>query len=166
MRPGILAAMAAASILLSFGSASGTPAIGADSNLPVPRFVSLKAEGANGRHGPGLGHRVDWIYESETALLVRYRDRGIAVGAPHGPRSGVELRRFGQRVPEQRVELLESRLGEHWGSEVLIRWCRPGRYELHVPDPSGSYRAPPPMTVELEAGRTTVVDIALRPRGW
>jgi SH3-like domain-containing protein len=28
----------------------------------VPRFVSLKTENANGRHGPGLEHRVDWIY--------------------------------------------------------------------------------------------------------
>ena len=28
-----------------------------------PRFVSLKTEGVEGRHGPGLEHRVDWIYE-------------------------------------------------------------------------------------------------------
>lgn len=37
--------------------------IGPDSNLPVPRFVSLKVEGANGRHGPGLDHRIAWIYQ-------------------------------------------------------------------------------------------------------
>jgi SH3-like domain-containing protein len=64
MRRGIIAALAAASALFSLTStAADTPAIGADSNLPVPRFVSLKTEGANGRHGPGLEHRVDWIYQ-------------------------------------------------------------------------------------------------------
>lgn len=64
MRPGIFAALVAASALLTLNTAaSGAPAIGADSNLPVPRFVSLRTEGANGRHGPGLEHRVDWIYE-------------------------------------------------------------------------------------------------------
>ncbi|MDX2274417.1 MAG: SH3 domain-containing protein [Hyphomonadaceae bacterium] len=44
-------------------SAAPTSVLGPDSNLPVPRFVSLKTEGANGRHGPGLEHKVDWIYE-------------------------------------------------------------------------------------------------------
>jgi len=65
MRRGIFAALAAASLLFSFSSAGAdiAPAVGPDSNLPVPRFVSLKTEGANGRHGPGLEHRVDWIYE-------------------------------------------------------------------------------------------------------
>lgn len=64
MRRGISAAMFAAAAILSLGQASAdAPAIGADSNLPVPRFVSLKTEGANGRHGPGFEHRVDWIYE-------------------------------------------------------------------------------------------------------
>jgi SH3-like domain-containing protein len=64
MRRGIFAAFVAASALLTLNAAaSGAPAVGADSNLPVPRFVSLRTEGANGRHGPGLEHRVDWIYE-------------------------------------------------------------------------------------------------------
>lgn len=63
MRRGVIAAMIAAAGL-SFGSAAADgPRIGADSNLPVPRFVSLKTEGANARHGPGLEHRIDWIYE-------------------------------------------------------------------------------------------------------
>lgn len=42
---------------------STTVTIGAESNLPAPRFVSLRAEGANDRRGPGLEHRVDWICE-------------------------------------------------------------------------------------------------------
>ena len=64
MRRGISAAFVAAAACLSLGSAvASAPAIGTDSNLPVPRYVSLKTENANGRHGPGLEHRVDWIYE-------------------------------------------------------------------------------------------------------
>lgn len=47
-------------ICLSFAASAET---GPDSNLPVPRFVSLKTEGANGRHGPGVEHRIDWIYQ-------------------------------------------------------------------------------------------------------
>jgi len=64
MARGIFAAFVAASALLTLNAAaSDAPAVGTDSNLPVPRFVSLRTESANGRHGPGLEHRVDWIYE-------------------------------------------------------------------------------------------------------
>lgn len=31
-------------------------------NLPLPRFVSLKAEQANARRGPSTGHRIDWVF--------------------------------------------------------------------------------------------------------
>lgn len=64
MRRGTYAAFAALSLLsLSFSAAADAPAMGVDSNLPVPRYVSLRTEGANGRHGPGLDQRIDWIYE-------------------------------------------------------------------------------------------------------
>jgi SH3-like domain-containing protein len=64
MRRGISAAIIAASAALFLTAASAdTPSLGQDSNLPLPRYVSLKVEGANGRHGPGLEHRVDWVYE-------------------------------------------------------------------------------------------------------
>ena len=64
MRRGISAAMIAAAAILIIGPAGAdTPSVGTDSNLPVPRYVSLKTAGANGRHGPGLEHRVDWVYE-------------------------------------------------------------------------------------------------------
>ena len=32
-------------------------------NLPMPRFVSMKASEGNVRRGPSLTHRVDWIYK-------------------------------------------------------------------------------------------------------
>lgn len=35
---------------------------GAVTNLPVPRFVSLKADEGNARRGPSLSHRIDWVF--------------------------------------------------------------------------------------------------------
>lgn len=63
MRAALPAAMAAAFALFSLNAAAEAPTIGPDSHLPVPRFASLKTEDANGRHGPGEEHRVDWVYE-------------------------------------------------------------------------------------------------------
>lgn len=31
-------------------------------NLPLPRFVSLKASEGNARRGPGTAHRIDWVF--------------------------------------------------------------------------------------------------------
>jgi SH3-like domain-containing protein len=31
-------------------------------NLPLPRFVSLKGREGNARRGPGLDHRIDWVF--------------------------------------------------------------------------------------------------------
>ena len=36
---------------------------GPASGQRVPRYVSLRADTANGRHGPGEEHRIDWIYQ-------------------------------------------------------------------------------------------------------
>ncbi|MDP5085999.1 MAG: SH3 domain-containing protein [Yoonia sp.] len=38
------------------------PAIGPETNLPLPRFVSLRAGEANVRRGPSLSHRIDWVF--------------------------------------------------------------------------------------------------------
>ena len=35
---------------------------GAVTNLPLPRFVSLKGSQGNARRGPGLAHRIDWVF--------------------------------------------------------------------------------------------------------
>lgn len=39
-----------------------TPGIGCVTNLPLPRFVSLKGDEGNARRGPGLTHRIDWVF--------------------------------------------------------------------------------------------------------
>ena len=45
-------------------------------NLPLPRYVSLKASEANVRRGPSLTHRIDWIF--------RRRNMPLVVTAEHG----------------------------------------------------------------------------------
>jgi len=61
-------------------------------NLPLPRFVSLKANEGYARHGPGKTHRIDWIYKqrnqpleitSEYGHWRRVRDRDGAGGWMH-----------------------------------------------------------------------------------
>ena len=43
---------------------------GAVTNLPIPRFVSMKASEANIRRGPSLTHRVDWIFRHQGTPLI------------------------------------------------------------------------------------------------
>nr|WP_249200305.1 SH3 domain-containing protein [Thetidibacter halocola] len=61
-------------------------------NLPLPRFVSLKAAEGNARRGPSLSHRIDWIYTRRDMPLEitaeyghwrRVRDRDGAGGWIH-----------------------------------------------------------------------------------
>jgi SH3-like domain-containing protein len=51
------------------GAASQTPPhdphLGAVTNLPIPRFVTLKGSQGNARRGPGLTHRIDWVFTRE-----------------------------------------------------------------------------------------------------
>ena len=41
------------------------PGKGAVTNLPIPRFVTLKGSQGNARRGPGLTHRIDWVFTRE-----------------------------------------------------------------------------------------------------
>ncbi|MBI1171738.1 hypothetical protein GC209_10065 [bacterium] len=54
------------------GAASSTdpalprdPGKGPVTNLPLPRFVTLKGSEGNARRGPGLTHRIDWVFTRE-----------------------------------------------------------------------------------------------------
>ena len=42
--------------------AAEAAALGPVTNLPIPRFVSIRASTANARRGPGLDHRIDWAF--------------------------------------------------------------------------------------------------------
>ncbi len=56
--------------------ATSGPAIGPETNLPLPRFVSLRANEANVRRGPSLSHRIDWVFKR--------RDMPLQVVAEYG----------------------------------------------------------------------------------
>lgn len=115
---------------------------GAVTNLPLPRFVSLKANEANLRRGPSLGHRIDWVFKRRgTPLEViaeyghwrRVRDNEDATGWIHYTLiSGVRM----ALVIDETVDLFSkpdsaSRLNAHAERGVILRllecdisWCK------------------------------------------
>ena len=65
---------------------------GSVTNLPVPRFVSMKAAEGNVRRGPSRTHRIDWIFKRRNIPLQitaeygnwrRVQDRDGAGGWMH-----------------------------------------------------------------------------------
>ena len=73
------AAIVAASVTLALAGADGVPRSadaqivrvqdqgggevrGPVTNLPVPRYVSLKGSEGNARRGPSLSHRINWVF--------------------------------------------------------------------------------------------------------
>lgn len=57
---------------------------GAVTNLPLPRYVSLKASEGNARRGPSLSHRIDWVF--------RHPDMPLRITAEYGHWRRVEDR--------------------------------------------------------------------------
>ncbi len=57
-------------------AAASAPTVGPESNLPLPRFVSLKRDETNVRRGPSLTHRIDWVFQR--------RDMPVQVVAEYG----------------------------------------------------------------------------------
>ncbi|MEM9579686.1 MAG: SH3 domain-containing protein [Pseudomonadota bacterium] len=62
--------------LCSVGNLASAEARGPVTNLPIPRFVSLKASEGNVRRGPSLSHRIDWVFKR--------RDMPLKITAEHG----------------------------------------------------------------------------------
>ena len=46
-------------------------------NLPLPRFVSMKASEANVRRGPSLTHRIDWVFKRKDVPLEITAEHGF-----------------------------------------------------------------------------------------
>ncbi len=61
-RPG-LGIVAAVFLGMGTVAAQAEQARGTVTNLPLPRFVSMKAAEANVRRGPSLTHRIDWVFK-------------------------------------------------------------------------------------------------------
>ena len=59
---------------ISLSEPATTSEKGVVTNLPLPRFVSLKASKANARRGPSLSHRIDWVYKRKHMPLEIYAE--------------------------------------------------------------------------------------------
>ncbi len=129
MRRGILAALVVAAALHSLNSAAATdaPALGPDSNLPVPRFVSLKTEGANGRRGPGLEHQVEWLYERAGLPLQVTGESGPwrRVVDPDGDQVWMHAQNLDQRRTAYVQEAVALRRNANEGAQILA-YLSPG----------------------------------------
>ena len=70
----ILLLTCASIILASFQVLAKEIERGQVTNLPIPRYVSLKAKEANARRGPSLSHKIDWIYKRKNIPLEVYAE--------------------------------------------------------------------------------------------
>jgi SH3-like domain-containing protein len=89
----VVAAVCVAAHLSAAAGLAGTDARrGPVTNLPLPRFVSLKTDEGNVRRGPSLTHRIDWVFKrrgmplqivAEYGHWRRVQDRDGAGGWVH-----------------------------------------------------------------------------------
>ena len=63
-------------LMLGLASAASPSERGKVTNLPVPRFVSLKADEGNARRGPSLSHRIDWVFKRRNMPLEVTSEHG------------------------------------------------------------------------------------------
>ena len=79
-------------LMLAAAQARATSDRGSVTNLPLPRYVSIKTEECNVRRGPSLTHRIDWVFQrkgmpveitAEHGHWRRVRDRDGAGGWVH-----------------------------------------------------------------------------------
>jgi SH3-like domain-containing protein len=56
------AALVLGALLMALASGAAAEDRGKVTNLPIPRYVSLKASEGNVRRGPSLSHRIDWVF--------------------------------------------------------------------------------------------------------
>ncbi|EKX56930.1 hypothetical protein D516_2047 [Rhodobacter sp. AKP1] len=116
------------------------PGVGQVTNLPLPRYVSLKTSEGNARRGPGLTHRIDWVFT----------------------RAGMPLRVTAEYEHWRRVEDFEGAGG--WVHYALLSGARTAMVvaemaDLHEDPASGS-------TVTVHAQRGVVVRLLECMRDW
>ena len=118
------------------------PNRGAVTNLPLPRFVSLKGSEGNARRGPGLTHRIDWVFTRSgmplkiTAEYEHWRRvedaEGVGGWVHYSLLSGVrsvlvtaEMAEFHSRPDDNSEVILEAeRNVVGWIKECEPDWCR------------------------------------------
>lgn len=142
MKAAICAVFLASASTVSLAAADD--ALGPETNLPLPRFVSLKSDKANIRRGPGLTHRIDWVFLrrgmpleviAEHGHWRRVRDVDDATGWVHhallrGARSAVVIapRAALRDKPDQAAEMAAlAEAGVILNIERCERnWCEVG----------------------------------------
>lgn len=129
------------------------PTRGSVTNLPLPRFVSLKGNAGNARRGPGLTHRIDWVFTKSgmplkiTAEYEHWRRvedaEGFGGWVNYALLSGVrtalvavDMGEFRAR-PQDEAEVIfkAERNVVGWIKECQSDWC-----ELEVADQDGWIR--------------------------
>ncbi|MDD9922928.1 MAG: SH3 domain-containing protein [Boseongicola sp.] len=141
MRPIIVIALAAAIAVVGAAQLHASER-GKVTNLPIPRYVSLKAAEGNVRRGPSLSHRIDWVFTRRNMPLEvtgeyghwrRVRDRDGQGGWVHySLLSGVRHVIVEQDMLEMRVKPdAESPVNAIAEAGVIARlesceldWCR------------------------------------------
>ena len=135
-RPALAVVLAAALCLLGPGPAAAQDtaeaavagARGPVTGLPLPRFVSLRASEARARRGPGMDHRVDWLYR----------------------RSGLPLRVTAEHGHWRRVEDIEGAGG--WVHYSLISGTRTVIVTAEMAELRRKPDETSPLVARLEAG--------------
>ncbi len=126
------------SLLLAGQSLADQHILGPVTNLPLPRFVSMKAEKGNVRRGPGLTHRVDWVFKLEDMPLEvtaeygnwrRVRDLDGAGGWMHysllsGQRTVIVLKDYTPLRSQSVVGATPTAYAEQ-GVVAFLGECRP-----------------------------------------
>lgn len=129
-------------LCLGIGFGAGAGERGPVTNLPIPRFVSLKAATGNVRRGPSLSHKIDWVFKRRNMPLQitaeyghwrRVQDKDGAGGWVHySLLSGVRM----VIVERDLLPLLakpdpQSQINAHAEAGVVARlgacgpdWCR------------------------------------------
>jgi SH3-like domain-containing protein len=131
---------------LSAHAFAAETAVGSASNLPLPRFASLKSDRVNLREGPSKEHRTKWIYEkaglpveiiAEFETWRRIRDsegaegwvlhsllsgRRTALVAPWGKDKPVALRSKPDDAAPMIAALMPNVLGVVRTCD--LKWCR------------------------------------------
>jgi len=69
-------AIAALATMFLAAAAQSAPRLGPETHQPLPRFVSLKVDKANVRRGPGVSHRIDWVFLRRGAPLEVVAEHG------------------------------------------------------------------------------------------
>ena len=123
-----MAATAPGGALTPLELAQGSGEGGGVTGLPLPRFVSLRADEVNLRTGPGIRYPIDWVYRREGLPVEiidefeawrRIRDREGATGWVH--QSTLSAERTAVVVGERRALRVEAEAGAE-----AAAWLEPG----------------------------------------